>query len=119
MIKASRAALKAVCEKTFLPGNVLSTSFQSGGTGITWHGCGKDTGRNFISDDVGKPFATQLGLAREQPPFYLTNGTMQGAFSGRLVLLLQQKQGHGPTTNIQLMMPCYETSPQFFWKILY
>lgn len=114
--KARSAALKAVCEKTFLPGNVLLISFQRRNRDYPGMVVVRDTAGNFISDDAGKPFAiTQLARSVSNLPFYLTNGnTPQGIFR-MFGFEISKSKAIGPTTNIQLTMPC-ETSPQFFLK---
>ncbi len=114
--KARIAALKAVCEKTFLPGNVVLISFQRKNRDYPGMVLVRDTAGNFITDDSGKPFAiTQLARSVSNLPFYLTNGnTPQGIFR-MFGFDVSKSKAIGPTTNIQLTMPA-ETSPQFFLK---
>ena len=68
-----------------------------------------------MTDDSGKIIAIpQLARSLSNLPFYLTNGnTPQGIFRMN-GFDVSKSMAIGPTTNLQLLMPC-ETSPQAFF----
>ena len=98
-----------------LPGQTLLLSLQRKNRDQPGLALVRDRNGNWVTDDSGKIIAIpQLARSLSNLPFYLTNGnTPQGIFRMN-GFDVSKSMAIGPTTNLQLLMPC-ETSPQAFF----